>query len=121
MTTMFDEAIIRHFFDLLNDRNLETMADILHKEAVFLFPKTRPLEGSDRILRFFSILFKQYPELRFEIRDMILRGPKAAVHWTDRGINHRGQSYENEGVTWLDFKENLIIHISNFFKDTEKF
>jgi ketosteroid isomerase-like protein len=118
-------AVVEHsisvFFEALNTRDLEKMGNLLNSSAEFYFPKTQPLIGKDRILKFFNILFRQYPELSFEIQRIIYQKNQAAVHWTNRGINRRKESYQNEGATILEFKSGKINFISDFFKDTEKF
>ena len=113
--------MIETFFKLINSRDLEKMKDFLHPNAKFYFPKAKPLIGRDRILLFFKILFHQYPELTFEIQRVIRNGDKVAVHWTNHGTNRNKGSYENEGVTILEMKNNKITFMSDFFKDTEKF
>ncbi len=119
--SMCGEFTIIEFFEVLNTRDLDKMGNLLDSKAEFYFPKTQPLIGKDRILKFFNILFRQYPELSFEIQRVISQGNKAAVHWTNRGISRRKQPYHNEGATILEFKDGKISFISDFFKDTEKF
>ena len=117
---MSNEYAVIQFFDFVNARDLKKMGDLLHSKAEFYFPKTQPLIGKDRIMRFFNILFRQYPEMFFKIHRVIQQEQHAAVHWTNRGINRRNERYVNEGVTILERKGNQIIFISDFFKDTEK-
>lgn len=118
---MDDHNAVSDFFKLVNDRDLERLGYLLTDGAEFYFPKTRPLFGKERILRFFSILFRRYPELNFEVQRTIVQGPMAAVHWTNRGANRRQEPYENEGVTILEMQGPKVRFISDFFKDTEKF
>lgn len=113
--------LIRHFFDVFNRRELDKMAALLDSQSELHFPKTRPLIGEERILKFINVLFKQYPQLHFEIQDIICQGSRAAVHWKNRGRNRKGESYSNEGVSWMVFKDNRIQWMSDFFKDTDKF
>jgi ketosteroid isomerase-like protein len=118
---MLNESTIRHFFDMFNRRELDKMAMLLDSHSELHFPKTRALVGEARILKFISILFKQYPQLQFEIQDIICQGNRAAVHWKNRGRNRKGEPYYNEGVSWMIFKDNRIQWMSDFFKDTDKF
>ncbi len=118
---MSDDRLIIHFFDFVNKRDMNKFKDLLTENAEFYFPKTRPLIGKDQIIRFFNILFRQYPELAFTTHSKIIQGQRAAVHWTNHGVNRRGESYENEGVTLLETEKDKIRSISDFFKDTEKF
>ena len=117
---MFEDQTIQKFFEVFNNRDLDGMGGLLHSNASFYFPKTQPLLGKDRILKFLKILFRQYPELSFKVERVIRQGNHAAVHWTNRGINRRKELYENEGVTILEMENEKIKFISDFFKDTEK-
>jgi ketosteroid isomerase-like protein len=118
---MLEKRILNLFFDFINERNLDQLGVLLREDATFLFPKTQPLKGRTQILRFFRILFRQYPELSFTIRNIIVEGPLAAIHWTNRGTSRKGEPYENEGVTILEEEAGVIKWISDFFKDTSKF
>ncbi len=118
---MSEQQTILKFFEVFNSRNMEKMGDLLHPEAEFYFPKTQPLIGKDRILKFLKLLFRQYPELSFTVVRVICQEHQAAVHWTNRGMNRRKEPYANDGATILEFKDGKISYISDFFKDTEKF
>jgi uncharacterized protein (TIGR02246 family) len=118
---MADEQIVHTFFEVFNNRDTEKMATLLNADAEFFFPKTQPLIGRDRILKFLGILFRQYPRLSFTIQRVIQQGERAAVHWTNQGFNRRKESYQNEGVTILELQNGKISYISDFFKNTEKF
>ncbi len=118
---MSSEVFIRKFFEVFNQRDLDKMEELLSPEAEFYFPKTQPLIGKNRILKFLSILFRQYPRLRFDIQRIIVDDDNAAIHWTNEGKNKRDVPYQNEGVTIMELRDGKIIFISDFFKDTEKF
>jgi steroid delta-isomerase-like uncharacterized protein len=109
------------FFERMNRRIIDDMVDLLKDDTRFLFPKTQPLVGKERIVKFFQILFRHYPELYFEVQGIIAEGDRVAVHWTNQGISRKQEHYENEGVTWFEFEEGKISLISDFFKDTGKF
>jgi ketosteroid isomerase-like protein len=118
---MSDQNTLLSFFEFVNSRDMTRLGDLLTDSAEFYFPKTRPLIGKKRILRFFGILFRQYPELVFTVKRTIVQSPLAAVHWTNRGTNRRGEPYQNEGVTILEMAGPKVEFISDFFKDTGKF
>ena len=115
------DQTVKTFFEVFNKRDMDQMAKLLHEDAELYFPKTQPLIGKDRILKFLSILFRQYPELVFEIQRTVCEGDKAAVHWTNKGRSRKNEPYQNEGATILEMVDNKITFISDFFKDTEKF
>ena len=118
---MSDIQLVHKFFDVFNHRALEKMSGVLTANAELYFPKTRPLIGEKRIFKFLNILFRQYPELVFEIQRVILQDDWAAVHWTNQGMNRRKEPYQNEGVTILEMQDGKISFISDFFKNTEIF
>jgi uncharacterized protein (TIGR02246 family) len=115
------EPLIRNFFEVFNQRNLDRIANLFSADAEFYFPKTQPLIGRDRILKFLGLLLRQYPRLRFEIQRVIVHDDQAAIHWTNQGINERDLPYENEGVTLMELKDGKINFLRDVFKDTEKF
>jgi ketosteroid isomerase-like protein len=115
------EETVTQFFNIINDRDLEKLEGLLDEKAEFYFPKTQPLLGKQKIVRFFKILYRRYPELVFEIKRKIIQGEAAAVHWSNKGVKKGGEQYDNEGITLLEAKSQKIVLISDFFKDTEKF
>ena len=116
---MSDIQLVHKFFDVFDHRNLEKMSGVLTANAELCFPKTQPLIGEKRIFKFLNILFRQYPELVFEIQRVILQDDWAAVHWTNQGLNRRNEPYQNEGVTLLEMQAGKIKFISDFFKNTD--
>jgi ketosteroid isomerase-like protein len=110
-------------FAAMNARDGERLAALLDPEAVFHFPKTAPLLGAERILRFFELLWRGYPELHFTVQAVIVAadGQRAAVHWMNAGRTREGTAYANEGVTLLSLRAGRLVWISDFFKDTERF
>ena len=118
---MSDKPLIHKFFNLFNQRDIQELAALMVPEAEFYVPKTQPLLGRDRILKFLKLLFRQYPKLIFEVQRVIQQDDQAAVHWTNKGMNRRKEPYQNEGVTIFEMKDGKIRFISDFFKDTEKF
>jgi len=116
-----NEQCVDQFFHFVNTRNLGRLEELLSDTAEFYFPKTRPLLGKKHIIRFFKILFRQYPELKFQVLRKVVQGDISAIHWVNHGSNKKGDPYSNEGVTLLEMEENRIRWISDFFKNTDKF
>lgn len=114
-----DKHLTHKFFEMLNHRDTKEMEDLVGPDTEFYFPKTQPLIGKKRIMKFLNILFRQYPELTFKIQRVIQQDNRVAVHWTNQGMNRRKEPYQNEGVTILEIQDDKISFISDFFKDTE--
>ena len=118
---MGKEVSGKRFFKALNDRDFLLMEELLEADAALHFPKTQPLVGKQRILKFLRLLFRQYPQLVFSIHRIIRQDAFVVVHWSNRGRSRHGEPYENEGVTLIELSGRRIRFISDFFKDTEKF
>jgi ketosteroid isomerase-like protein len=118
---MEKEVSGKRFFKALNDRDFVLMEELLEADAALHFPKTQPLVGKQRILKFLRLLFRQYPQLVFSIHRIIRQDAFVVVHWSNRGRSRHGELYENEGVTLIELSGRRIRFISDFFKDTEKF
>ena len=116
---MIDDTTISSFFNFVNARDLSELESLLTEDSEFYFPKTKPLLGKDRIIRFFKILFHRFPQLEFQIQRTIIQEAKAAVHWSNRGRNRQKEPYENEGVTIFEIEKGRINFISDFFKNTD--
>jgi len=63
-----EELSIDRFFQFVNTRDLNMLEELLSEDAEFCFPKTQPVLGKKQIIRFFKILFRQYPELVFQVQ-----------------------------------------------------
>ena len=105
---MSDDLTVARFFELFSTRDLNKLEELLTENAEYHFLKTQPLLGKGQILRFFKILFRQYPEPEFQVQRKIIQGNKAAVHWVNRGVNKKGEPYDNEGVTILEMEGGKI-------------
>ena len=118
---MCNKNFLLKFFDLINGREWDALEKFLAEDAEFHFPKTKPLLNKGRILKFMALLWKMVPELHFNVQRTIIQGNVAAVHWTNHGRDRKNPSYTNEGVTILEYKDDKITYISDFFKNTENF
>lgn len=121
MACAVTREMIEEFYDLLSTQDLAGLEAALIPEAVLLFPKTQPLNCREKILKFFRLLFRQYPQLTFKVRRSVIQDGWAAVHWTNDGFTRKKEAYCNEGVTLIEFQEGKVSFLSDFFKNTEVF
>lgn len=118
---MITLEIILDFYDALSRHDMHALERAMWEDARLLFPKTQPLDGRDKVLKFFKVLFRQYPELTFHVQGTIIQDNSAAVHWTNRGRTRKDESYSNEGVTLIQFQDGRVRFLNDFFKNTEVF
>ena len=105
-------------FTSLNNRELSLLDEYLDEQATFDFPGTTLIKGRKKIILFFKILFRKYPHLTFTVKETIVEGDYVCVLWTNQGINHKGHSYNNSGVTFVHITGGKIFFLSDYFKDT---
>ena len=117
-TELSIKDLTQAIFDAFNNRDLSDLEQYLADDATFDFPGTELLQGPQRILLFFKILFRKYPRLKFNVEDIIVEENRACALWTNEGEDNQGNPYHNRGVTFVRVKEGKIISISDYFKDT---
>ena len=102
----------------MNTRDFFDLDHLLAENAVFDFPGVGSIEGRRRILLFFKVLFRKYPQLTFTVEDIIAEEDKVCVVWSNEGEDKKGNSYSNRGVTLVKLDNEKITSISDYFKDT---
>ena len=102
---------------------IEDVADDVHH----VFPGDNAIGGErhskQAMGRWFERLYRLIPDLRFEVRQIAVRGwpwdMKVAVEWADHGRAADGVPYSNEGAHWIRIQRGKATYIHAFL-DTEK-
>jgi ketosteroid isomerase-like protein len=105
-------------FEALNKRDFNELHPFLNEEIVLNFPGVGDISGTKRIVIFMKTLLRKYPELHFNIQEVISEGDSAVAVWTNSGKKISGEDYSNSGNTLFHFIEGRISLISDYFKDT---
>ncbi len=111
-------VLVEKFFELLHNKDFESLEDHLSPDVTFYFPGTKPLVGPQKVIQLLRIIYHKYTNLTFDIRDIIIQENKIAVVWANSGNDARGKSYKNSGVTIFKIEKGRVVYISDFFKDT---
>ena len=104
----------RYFDDAANGGNLDLLEEIfatdyLHHDPAN--PDPRPVVGPQGVRDHLVSLMGAFPDLKFEVDDMVAQGDEIVVRWTARGTNTgdyfgmpaTGKSIEITGMnTWND-------------------
>ncbi len=88
------------------------------EDAVLDFPGAEPVNGCRKIIVFLKAVLRKYPELNFTIENIVVDKESAAVVWSNVGKHKNGEPYYNRGITLVKIKNNEIVLISDYFKDT---
>lgn len=91
------------------------------------FPGDHALGGVRRtpegMRRWFKRLYKVFPDLRFEVKGVVVRGwpwdTAVAVEWTDRAATADGVPYVNEGTHFIRLRNGKVTYLHAYL-DTQK-
>jgi ketosteroid isomerase-like protein len=116
----FLEDLAKRVFACMNKKDFESLKPVLSDSIVFDFPGLQPVEGPRKVLVFLNALMRKYKGLTFKISDIIIdeKENKACVVWTNFGEHLSGGDYQNSGITLIEFREDKIDFLSDYFKDT---
>lgn len=104
----------------------DAIADVA-SDVHHVFPGDNAMGGErhsrDAMARWFERVYRLIPELRFEVRNIAVKGPPwdmmVAVEWADSGKAADGVPYSNEGAHWIRIRRGKATYIHAFL-DTEK-
>ena len=105
-------------FDAMNTKNMALLEPYLNEDVRFDFPGTAQVVGKKRVLIFLKVLLRKYPDIVFQIHDVITDNDKACIFWTNSARLETSQPYLNSGLTLVHCVDNRITFISDYFKDT---
>ncbi|KAA9154185.1 ester cyclase [Amycolatopsis acidicola] len=74
------ELVHRFYDDMLNRRKLELAEELLTPDVVLHGPEDR--HGPEAVTAVDAFLRPAFPDLRFDVEDVLVQGEKAAIRWT---------------------------------------
>jgi steroid delta-isomerase-like uncharacterized protein len=78
-----NRRLVRRYFELLNDRDLQALKEVLAPDLVFFGPRVPDgVRGVDRFVEFISGLRRDAPDLRFVERETLADGGRVASVFT---------------------------------------
>lgn len=117
---------LRNAFASLSSGDFEPPLRDLSRTFVHTFPGEHALGGTrhtaEGMRLWFERLFRLFPNLNFEIHDIIVEGwpwnVVAAVHWTDRAAPEDGEPYINSGahilrIKWGKLDSQKVVDVCN--------
>jgi len=107
-------------FEAMNSRDFNNYDILLDDNAILDFPGAGKIEGKRRIVIFLKALLRNYKQLHFTVHDIITdtNADKSCVVWTNKGEHVSGKPYQNSGNTIIHLRNDKIILMSDYFKDT---
>ena len=123
----FVQRRVRNAFNDLSNGNYRTVLEISDPNVHHAFAGIHPLGGErhrrEAVKRWFERLFRLFPQLRFEVHDILVKGwpwnTKVAVAWIAQVTPLTGEPYENEGVHLIQFRWGRLVHF-HAYEDSQK-
>jgi len=112
------DKITRSLFRAMNERDFGHFEEIMAGEVAFDFPGAGRVEGQRRTILLLKSIFRKFPVLEFQVKEVVAGKDRSCCIWTNRGETATGSPYTNSGVTLLHFSGGKISFISDYFKDT---
>jgi steroid delta-isomerase-like uncharacterized protein len=82
--------VVRRFIDALDKHDFDTIDDLLSDDLVFHGGSFGEISGREQFKEFAAPFFVAFPDLRFELHDVIADGDRVAVRFTSTGT-HNGE------------------------------
>jgi ketosteroid isomerase-like protein len=116
------ERNLRATFRRVGQRDYETLLEQTAPSVLHVFPGEHALGGTrhtrDSLRRWFERLFVLFPELRFEIKEVAVRGwpwdATVMVQWENRGRACDGQPYANQGAHVLRLRWGRLVYLHEY-------
>lgn len=127
MYRRFVERKVRTVFRQLSEGDWETPLAQLPPQLLHVFPGDHALGGvrrtRDGMRRWFTRLYTIFPDLRFEVTQVLVQGwpwdTTVAVQWIDRSTPPDGVPYVNAGVHILRLRRGTLVSL-HVYLDTQK-
>lgn len=107
----------------LNSLNIENLQKWFNDESAIWIPPYKEINGKNRILALFRAIFRRYENIQWKVSVIHDLGNQKYFYETVSRGNMVGKGvYENNICTVIKFSEaGEIIHLSDYFKNTEIF
>lgn len=116
-TTQNRDTAERVFSEVLNDHDLERIPDYYAEDCRFYGMTGPEAIDADEYASFLSMYFEAFPDLSFEIDEVVTGDNSAAVRWTARGTHEgslmdipaTGQAVTVTGMTFLHIDDGKVV------------
>ncbi len=110
--------LAREYFMSANSRDVDQMMEFWQPGGQAVISGGPTLTAPEGYHEYFGALFKAFPDLEFEIVDVIAEGEKAVVRWRARGtfsgegkfegLEPTGAKLEIEGIDIVTIRDGLV-------------
>lgn len=112
------EALVRRFYDeIVNERKLELIDELVSPDFVEHEEFPGLAAGRDGIKEFFGIMLDAFPDMRFEVEDIITTEDTAVVRLRMRGTHQgtfmdipaTGKKIDVATIDWVRIRDGVVV------------
>lgn len=115
------EIVERAFTELLDGHNVDLIPELYAEDAQFYGMSGPEPIDSEEYEAFLSMYFDAFPDLSFEIEEMIVDGDRVSVRWTAHGTHDgplmdvpaTGKSVAVTGTSFIHIEDGEIVEAYN--------
>jgi steroid delta-isomerase-like uncharacterized protein len=120
--------VARKYFEAVADSNVEAMSKFWAPDVLERIAPVGDLRGPDECREFFTGLFAAFPDMKFEVLDLVSEDDRAVVRWRSRGtfcgapfqnIDPTGALLDLEGMDLLTIENGLIKRNDAYYDGTQ--
>ncbi len=115
---MNKKEIVYGIFKAISNKDFSEMETFMDDNIVLDFPGVNRAEGKKRVLLLLNAILRKYIKIKFDVHDVILDHNKAVAVWSNKGLTNTNENYENRGLTLVEFYNEKVVLLSDYFKDT---
>ena len=111
--------LTKFIFEAMSENKTNELLQYLDTNVKLDFPGIGEISGDRMVARVLGIILKKYSFLKFTIDKIVHENDSYCVFWHNKGqLKDNNENYENVGITLVEFADDKIKLLSDYFKDT---
>ncbi len=107
------EGVVRKAIEAINQHNLDGLMSLYAKDVLHLHPFPQPTIGIEALRKENSEFFDAFPDLRFEVSNLLSKGDWASAEFVLKGTN-KGPIVTPEGTS-IPATNRIVVRRSSVF------
>lgn len=111
--------ISKFIFEAMSENKPADLLPYFDTNVKFNFPGIGTITGNRMVARIIGMILKRYNYLKFYVDKIVKENDTYCVFWHNKGELKQDKSiYENVGMTLIEFENDKVRFLSDYFKDT---
>ncbi|MCY1227835.1 hypothetical protein D9M68_197290 [compost metagenome] len=110
MSAESNRALVKRFYDLLQQQNYAEIAELCHEDFAFYSQVDTPFYGAKGLIEAEKKNFEAFPDFQFPIKALFVDGDQAATYMTFEGT-HSGGEYAGIPATGKRIRISIMQYL----------